>query len=172
MSSGLKWCEWCYSSLSVSSSECANCDSSSFVYQDPRKPKLLRDDAIKRREGKQYDERPRSSTSTAWDSSTTTSNSESSSVLSRRILETGQAKQEPALSAEDHALNAEIAEIVVQIELLDRKLQSLLSRKSSDIRKLNEVRDRAVTANAVKAAAATSVAASSISDALGELFGN
>lgn len=172
MSSGLKWCEWCYLSLNISSTECTNCDSSSFVYQDPRKPKLLREDAIKRREGRQYDERPRSSTSTAWDSKTTPANPESASVLSRRITETGQAKQEPALSPEDHALNAEIAELVVQIELLDRRLQSLLGRKSPEIRNLNEVRDRTVTANAVKAAAATSVAASGISDALGELFGN
>ena len=172
MSSGLKWCEWCYASLNVSATDCANCESSSFIYQDPGKPKILRDDAIKRREGKQYDLRPRTVISEAWDtkSSSSDSNKDGNSVFTRRVTETVTARQAPTLTPEEHAINAEIAEIVTQIEILDRKLQELLNRKSPQIRKLNEERDRAITSKAAKTAAATSAAAAGISEALGELF--
>ena len=172
MTSGLKWCEWCYASLNVNITECANCDSTSFTHQDPNKPKILREEAVKRREGRHYDLKPKAVTSQAWDtnSGSADSTTEESSVLTRRIAEAESARREPSLMSEEHALNAEIAEIVIQIEILDRRLQELLNRKSPQIRKLNEDRDRVISTKAAKTAVATSAAASGISEVLGEFF--
>jgi chorismate mutase len=77
-----------------------------------------------------------------------------------------------SFTPEEQKLNAEIAEIVTQIEILDRKLQQLLSMRSPEIRKLNEERDKAVTTKAVRSAAITSAAATGLSDVLGDIFGD
>ena len=174
MSSGLKWCEWCYSSHEMSVSECSNCDSSSFLHQDPRKPKLLREDAIKKRGNQQYDPRPR----------TVISDISEATLSSRNQLQNGNPNSpgscghsgsyitKTSFTPEEQKLNAEIAEIVTQIEILDRKLQQLLSKRSPEIRKLNEERDKAVTTKAVRSAAITSAAATGLSDVLGDIFGD
>lgn len=174
MSSGLKWCEWCYSSHEMSVSECSNCDSSSFLHQDPRKPKLLREDAIKKRGNQQYDPRPR----------TVISDISEATLSFRNQLQDGNPNSpgsyghagsyitKTSFTPEEQKLNAEIAEIVTQIEILDRKLQQLLSKRSPEIRKLNEERDKAVTTKAVRSAAITSAAATGLSDVLGDIFGD
>lgn len=158
----------------MSVSECSNCDSSSFLHQDPRKPKLLREDAIKKRGNQQYDPRPR----------TVISDISEATISSRNQLQDGNPNSpgsyghagsyitKTSFTPEEQKLNAEIAEIVTQIEILDRKLQQLLSKRSPEVRKLNEERDKAVTTKAVRSAAITSAAATGLSDVLGDIFGD
>ena len=145
--------------------ECSNCGSSSFLHQDSGRERLSREEAISKREGKKYDERPKAKTSESW-------SSDSKSLSSSHINDPNSLSQNShsVLTAAENELNAEIAEIVTQIEILDRRLQELLSQRSPEIRKMNEERERKVTARAIKASGVTSAAASGISDVIGELF--
>ena len=174
MSSSLKWCEWCYASHDMSATQCVNCDSSSFLHQDPRKPKVSREDAMRRRGGNQYDPRPRATVSESWDRThgSIDQTREGDSSISRSSQGKTNLGQQTSLTLEEQKLNAEIAEIVVKIEILDRRLQQLLVQRSPEIRKLNEERDKAVTTKAVRSAAITSAAATGLSDVLGDIFGD
>lgn len=160
-----KWCEWCYGSVEMISAECSHCGSKSFLHQDMGRARLSREEAIRKREGKNYDEKPKARVSESWNSDSQ-SPSNTHEVGSKTLIPSSTS----VFTSEENDLNAQIAEIVTQIEILDQRLQELLNKRSPELRKLIEDRDRKMTAKVVKAASITSATASGISDAIGELF--
>ena len=81
-------------------------------------------------------------------------------------------QQKPFISREEQELDKEIADLVVQIELSNRKLQELLARKSSDLKKLNESNTPAKQAQSVTTKVTEVGVSSGFLDAVADFFEN
>ena len=159
--SGKKWCEWCYAQVEMNSTSCNYCESGSFLHSNPSKEPIDPWEARERRKNRDYEK--------------------VAPVLHKidRTLPSGaeeqfsqdkKGMQKPFISREEQELDKEIADLVVQIELSNRKLQELLARKSSEIKKLNEFNTPAKQAKTVTTNVTEVGLSSGFIDAVSDFF--
>ena len=129
--SGSKWCEWCYAQVEMNSTSCSYCESGSFLHSNPSKEQIDPWEARERRKNRDY-----AKAAPVLHEIDRTAQSRAEEQIPHEKKE----KQKPFISREEQELDKEIADLVVQIELSNRKLQELLARKSSEIKKSDEER--------------------------------
>lgn len=129
--SGKKWCEWCYAQVEMGTMRCNYCESESFLHSNPSKDPIDPWEARERRKNRDY--------ANVAPILHKIDRAEQNRA-EQHISQEKKGEQEPFISREERQLDKEIADLVVQIEISNRKLQELLARKSIDIKKSNEDR--------------------------------
>ena len=129
--SGKKWCEWCYAQVEMNSTSCNYCESGSFLHSNPSKEPIDPWEARERRKNRDYEK-----VAPVLHKIDRTAQSRAEEQIPQEKKE----KQKPFISREEQELDKEIADLVVQIELSNRKLQELLAKKSPEVKKSDEER--------------------------------
>ena len=158
-----KWCEWCYSQVEMGTTACNYCDSESFLHSDPSKEPIDPWEARERRKNRDY-----AKVAPVLHNIDRTEQSRTE----EHIPQDKKGKQKPFISREEQELDKEIADLVVQIELSNRKLQELLARKSSDIKKMNESNTPGMQAQTVTTKVTEVGVSSGFLDAVADFFEN
>lgn len=159
--SGSKWCEWCYAQVEMNSTSCNYCESGSFLHSNPSKEQIDPWEARERRKNRDY-----AKVAPVLHEIDRTAQSRAEEQIPQEKKE----KQKPFISREEQELDKEIADLVVQIELSNRKLQELLARKSSEIKKLNEFNTPAKQAKTVTTNVTEVGLSSGFIDAVSDFF--
>ena len=158
-----KWCEWCYAQVEMVTTACNYCESESFLHLNPSKEPIDPWEARERRKNRDY-----AKVAPVLHNIDRTEQSRTE----EHIPQDKKGKQKPIISREEQELDKEIADLVVQIELSNRKLQELLARKSSDIKKLNESNTPGMQAQTLTTKVTEVGVSSGFLDAVADFFEN
>ena len=129
--SGKKWCEWCYAQVEMVATACNYCESESFLHSNPSKEPIDPWEARERRKNRDY---------AKLAPVLHNIDRKEQSRAEEHIQQEKKGQQKPFISREEQELDKEIADLVVQIELSNRKLQELLAKKSPEVKKSDEDR--------------------------------